>query len=163
MPITHTPAFLTTRGQAGVGLIEVLVAVAVLSIGLLGVGAMQGVSLRNNNNAYFRTQATITAYQILDEIRTNRREILLRGGWRTDQLDGWEERVETGFPNGELEITDTGNGSWQCNAAACEVIKIRIRWTDEVQRGNAANDTASAAGYDSTNADLRWFELESRI
>lgn len=149
--------------QKGVSLIEVLVAVAVVSIGLLGVGALQGMSLRNNNNSYFRTQATVMAYQVLDEVRSNRREIIFRGGWRTDQFDEWEESVENLFPNGELEITDQGDGNWSCNAVACEIIKIRIRWTDQVQTGNNDASQATAAGYDSSDADLQWFELESRI
>ncbi len=148
--------------QSGIGLIEVLVAVAVLSIGLLGIGALQGVSLRNNNNSYFRTQATMAANQILDEVRANRREILFRGSWRPDQEAAWETMIEEMFPNGELELTDTGDGGWSCVPANCEILKIRIRWSDEVQSGNSSSQSA-AQGYDTADSDLQWFELESRI
>ncbi|HER34421.1 MAG TPA: type IV pilus modification protein PilV, partial [Halothiobacillaceae bacterium] len=46
------------RGQVGVGLIEVLIAVLVLSIGFLGMAALQTKALSNNNSAMDRTQAT---------------------------------------------------------------------------------------------------------
>ncbi len=45
--------------QAGVGLIEVLVAVLVLSIAFLGIAAMQAMSLSTNNSAMARSMATI--------------------------------------------------------------------------------------------------------
>lgn len=57
--------------QAGFSLIEVLVAVLVLTVGLLGVAAMQMVSFQNNQGAYFRTQATYIAAEILDRMRAN--------------------------------------------------------------------------------------------
>jgi type IV pilus assembly protein PilV len=58
--------------QRGFSLIEVLIAVVVLSIGLLGIAALQGVSLRSGNEAVARTEATLAAYDLLDRIRANR-------------------------------------------------------------------------------------------
>lgn len=57
--------------QAGVGLIEVLVAVLVLSIGFLGVAALQAMSLSTNNSAMARSMATINSYSILDAMRAD--------------------------------------------------------------------------------------------
>jgi type IV pilus assembly protein PilV len=58
--------------MAGVTLIEVLVAVLVLSVGLLGYAALLAFSLKANQSANFRTQATVLAYEALDMIRANR-------------------------------------------------------------------------------------------
>lgn len=58
--------------QAGVGLIEVLVAVLVLSIAFLGVAALQAMSLSTNNTAMARSMATIDSYSILDAMRIDR-------------------------------------------------------------------------------------------
>jgi len=58
----------------GVSLIEVLVAVIVLAFGLLGLAGLQSVSLRNNNSAMMRTQATYLAQDIVDRMRSNRLE-----------------------------------------------------------------------------------------
>ena len=57
--------------QRGVGLIEVLVAVLVLSIGFLGMAALQAKSLSNNNSAMARSMATIAGYSILDAMRAD--------------------------------------------------------------------------------------------
>ena len=57
--------------QAGVGLIEVLVAVLVLSIGFLGIAALQAHSLSINNGAMSRSMATVASYSILDAMRTD--------------------------------------------------------------------------------------------
>ncbi len=59
----------TTHG--GFSLVEVLVALLVLSVGLLGLAALQTTSLRYNTESYFRTQATYLAYDIIDRMRTN--------------------------------------------------------------------------------------------
>lgn len=57
--------------QAGFTLIEVLVALLVLSIGLLGLAALQATGMKYNSDAYYRTQASIFAYDIIDRMRAN--------------------------------------------------------------------------------------------
>lgn len=59
------------RHQAGVGLIEVLIAVLVLSIGFLGIAALQARSLSMNNSSMARSVATIDSYSILDAMRAD--------------------------------------------------------------------------------------------
>ena len=55
----------------GFTLMEVLVALAVLSIGLLGMAGMQLFSLKSNQSAYFQSQATYFAYDLIDKMRAN--------------------------------------------------------------------------------------------
>lgn len=62
------------RGQRGAGLIEVLVAVLILAIGLLGIAAMQTTALRNNQSALERSQAVVQSYAIFDAMRANREQ-----------------------------------------------------------------------------------------
>lgn len=57
--------------SAGVSLIEVLVSIVVLSVALLGSAGLMGASLRSTNNAYYRSQATVLADDILDRMRAN--------------------------------------------------------------------------------------------
>lgn len=57
--------------QSGVGLIEVLVAVLVLSIAFLGIAALQAMSMSTNNSAMARSMATISSYSILDAMRAD--------------------------------------------------------------------------------------------
>lgn len=57
--------------QSGVGLIEVLVAVLVLSIGFLGMAALQARSLSMNNSSMARSFATMESYSIFDAMRAD--------------------------------------------------------------------------------------------
>src|SRR6202021_2836867 len=55
----------------GFTLIEVLVALVILSVGLLGMAKMVMVSSHSNDSAYLRSQATALAYQAMDSMRAN--------------------------------------------------------------------------------------------
>lgn len=55
----------------GFTLIEALIALVVLSIGLLGLANLQAIGLRQNNTAYQRSQATLQAYDMADRMRAN--------------------------------------------------------------------------------------------
>jgi type IV pilus assembly protein PilV len=61
----------TVNRQAGVGLIEVLMAVLVLSIAFLGMAALQALSMSTNNSAMARSMATIDSYSIMDAMRAD--------------------------------------------------------------------------------------------
>ncbi len=56
----------------GFTLLEVLVAMVVLSVGLLGLSGLQTSSLRNNHSAFLRSQATLVSNDIIDRMRANR-------------------------------------------------------------------------------------------
>jgi type IV pilus assembly protein PilV len=60
-----------TGKQRGFTLLEVLIALLVLSIGLLGLAALQTVGLRSNQMASLRTLATQMTYDITDRMRAN--------------------------------------------------------------------------------------------
>ena len=60
-----------SRQHKGFTLIEVLIAVLVLSIGLLGLASLQAASLRNNYSSYMRTQASQLVNDMADRIRAN--------------------------------------------------------------------------------------------
>jgi len=61
----------TSRHQTGTSLIEVLVALLILSIGLLGLAMLQGKSLRVNTDALIRSEATLLANEIIEAMRLN--------------------------------------------------------------------------------------------
>ncbi len=63
--------FSASRKHHGFSLVEVLVALFVLSIGLLGLAALQTTGLRFNHQSYQRTQAVMLSYDIIDRIRAN--------------------------------------------------------------------------------------------
>jgi len=55
----------------GFSLMEVLIALLVLSLGLLGLAALQSIGFKFNQDSFERTQATLLAYDIIDRMRAN--------------------------------------------------------------------------------------------
>jgi type IV pilus assembly protein PilV len=62
--------------NAGFTLLEVLVSLVILAIGLLGIAKLMLFSSHANDSAYLRSQATALAYEILDDMRANRQEVI---------------------------------------------------------------------------------------
>lgn len=75
--------------QGGATMIEVMVAVLVLSIGLLGTAALLGVSVRNTQSANYRSQAANLAYDFIDTARSypTNASAFLRAGWTSSVCD----------------------------------------------------------------------------
>ncbi len=59
------------RRQAGASMVEVMVAFLILSIGLLGLAMLQAKSLSLNTDAYLRSQATLIAHELIENMRGN--------------------------------------------------------------------------------------------
>lgn len=55
----------------GFTLIEVLITLVIMSIGLLGLASMQMQSMQQSNDSYYRSQASILAFDITERIRAN--------------------------------------------------------------------------------------------
>ena len=62
----------TLNLQMGSTLMEVLISLLVLAFGLLGMAGMQSVSLRNNQAAFYRTQATTLTADMIERMRANK-------------------------------------------------------------------------------------------
>lgn len=119
--------------QRGASLIEVVIAVLILAIGMLGIGAMQTVALRNSQSALERSQAVMLSYSALDLLRANpvaarigsynmpRTCAPLGGGTRADlERDAWLGDLTA--PLGEDAC-----GRISCIDARCEV---EVFWDD---------------------------------
>lgn len=60
-----------SRAQDGMTLIEVLVALLILSVGLLGAAATQLNALKYTDSSLMTSQASFIAYDMMDRIRAN--------------------------------------------------------------------------------------------
>lgn len=69
---TRSNAFKSPSFSRGVGLIEILIAVLVLAVGMLGIAALQATALRNSQSSLERSQAIMQSYAIIDAMRANR-------------------------------------------------------------------------------------------
>jgi type IV pilus assembly protein PilV len=125
---------LSLRPSAGFSLLEVLVAIVILSLGLLGFASLLSLSLQTNQSANHRTEATNLAYEIIDRIRANRPNAqeghyntLFANGSATVtgttrarvDLREWKQRVEALLPGGQAQV-NVANG----------VVTVNIRWAD---------------------------------
>lgn len=62
---------MTRRNVHGFTMIEVLVAIVILAIGLLGAAGLQAFALKNNHSASLRLTVTSLATDMMDRMRSN--------------------------------------------------------------------------------------------
>lgn len=142
----RSPARLCPVGkshQRGVGLIEVLVAVLVLAIGLLGIAGLQSRALKNGQSAFERSQAVTLTYLMMDAMRANvqaartglynlNRTCSVNAGGTliTNDQRLWMQSLKQ-----TLGDRDTTCGEIDCQGDRCTV---RIYWDDT--RGTEGSD-----------------------
>lgn len=133
--------------QHGATLIEVLIAVVVLSIGLLGLAGLQATSVKSNHSAYQRSQATLLAYDLADRMRANRTEALtnayevdfptsssshsVSGTQAAKDKAEWLNNLARTLPEGTGKVEKDGT-----------LVIIHVRWNDN--RGRIAKSDAAA-------------------
>ncbi|MCB1955570.1 MAG: type IV pilus modification protein PilV [Rhodocyclaceae bacterium] len=142
----HT--FLSPRLQTGTSLIEVLVAVVVLAVGLLGVAGMQMSSLRSNQAAYERSVATIAASSIAERMLANRGRALagdynIALGGAACPTPGTGTLAQRDLTEWIQELRDPGMlGTTACGGVNCTVAGIcvvSVQWTDS--RSGTSSET----------------------
>jgi type IV pilus assembly protein PilV len=156
-----------SKRVAGFSLIEVLIALVILSVGALGIAAMTAVSLKNKNSAYGRAQASDLAYTILDRMRANRATAIQHGydialgadpdkppsdgciGIAADcspaqiadlDLTQWKYSLAGVLPSGDGSIRTVGRNR-------ITEVTITIQWMDRRsgQAADAVNGSATSA------------------
>jgi len=130
--------------SAGFSMLEMLIALLILSIGLLGVATLQTRGQQFNQVGYLRTQATFLAYDIMDRIRINPEGNYSSSGGENVSCDGddkdctpdqlrdydlknWLKLVSDTLPGGGTGIQLTNN-----------VYTITISWANIIDRSDGA-------------------------
>lgn len=164
------------NNSKGFTLVEVMVALVVLAIGMLGLASIQAVGLQNNATAYMRTLSMQSAYNMADMIRTaNDTDGTVTASFdavtstlgsapasciqnnttlpncnstamATFDIYQWKERLADILPSGRGAVTRTG-----------EIYEIKIMW-DEDRTGV----TGEACSGDSS-VDLKCYTLHVQI
>lgn len=129
---------LSDRRCNGFTLLEVLIAILVLAIGLLGLAGLHITGLRAAHSAFHRSEATMLAYGILDVLRANRQDALSgaynlvlgddapTGSSRSAQdLKRWLAELGGRLPQGDGEVT-----------VADGLVTVTVQWDDS--RGTEA-------------------------
>jgi type IV pilus assembly protein PilV len=136
--------------QRGVGLIEVIVTVLVLSIGLLGVAALLTSGLRASEGSLVRSKANELAYGITERMynragdaRCGRYDITLAAGSPgtatpvNADRDWWLGRLAAELPGGDGSIACIPAPGANCAAQGIAACTITVQWDDQRAGGGA--------------------------
>lgn len=162
MRIRHRPC--------GYTLLEVLIALVVFSIGLLGLAAMLVSAVKGNHKAYYHSQAVNVAQAIGDGLRANAVAVwqdnydtgYTPGGVPANctpctpaqtaarDIAAWGRMANTLLPNGQIAINCAPVAGVVAPATVEELIKkpafngtcqINVQWTESGDVGSASAST----------------------
>ncbi len=149
------------RSQQGMTLVEAMIALLVISVGLLGIASLQLTAMNQNTSSLNHSQAVWYAYNMSDRIRANMNEYDNYDGIDTDNdydqdcasnrcsaaqmrvfdASEWSDMIAN-LPAGRGMVDDGNDG-----------LEVTVMWDDD---GTGANGT----GCDPTNAnDLTCYTL----
>jgi type IV pilus assembly protein PilV len=136
----------SVRLQCGVGLIEVLVAILILALGLLGMAGLQSRSLQTNQSSYARSQAVMMSYYILDAMRADRASASA-GNYDVANLCSATAITGTALADNtrkdwinSLKV-GLGDTTATCGAISCDVsglCTVKVIWDDQRAGGLGA-------------------------
>jgi type IV pilus assembly protein PilV len=132
------------RKNRGFTLLEILVALLVLSIGLLGLAGLQTFSLRNNHSAFLRSQAVVLAYDALDRLRSNRDQAMLGTG----------SAYNTSYSEAASSYSSTGCAS-NCTSSAVATYDLAA-WKADVERLPAGQAQISIDANNKATVQVQW-------
>ena len=145
----------TKGGQAGVSLIEVLVAVFITVIGVLGAASLQLNSVKFNYAANARSHATLLAHDMIDRMRANRGPAIAgdydlamdddaptANTFTESDLREWLQEVNTQLPAGDASVAIDGS-----------IVTVTLQWDE-----SRLNETREAGA-----PNLQTFVYESRL
>jgi type IV pilus assembly protein PilV len=151
--------------QAGFSLLEVLIALLVLSIGLLGHSKIQALSVRASTDAHLRTEATFLANDMIERMRANRPAVAsdYYASINYAAIDCStapaticsEGTAGTAATCSATEMADEDAFTWTCDvlaslpggsvavSSAAGVYSVAVNWTGLDEAGNGLPKTVS--------------------
>jgi type IV pilus assembly protein PilV len=91
-------------GETGFVLVEALVAILVFSIGILGIIALQAVSVTNSSESMYRRNASLLADQLIGKMWVDDRSNLQVNYQGGNGTDGAKYTVWQGYVNSQLPM-----------------------------------------------------------
>jgi type IV pilus assembly protein PilV len=156
-----------TAAQSGMTLIEILVAIVVLAIGLLGLAGLQLKGIQVNQGSTWRWQAAALAEDLADRIRADKTGALagfynITAGAATTTagnaattaaLNEWLSRVKS-LPGGSADVAAFAGG-------AANQLTISVSWDDT--RGVAGVSAGGVNTATSTGPSMSSFVINTEL
>lgn len=106
------------RRERGFTIVEILVAMTILSIGLLGIVGLQLIATNSSGYSRRATEAAILAEHKLEELRTT----------PIDEIASGEDVVDaSGMPTEDGPFTRTWTVTWNSDLGN---VSVRVAWSD---------------------------------
>lgn len=165
-PLAIHPIHQARNRSSGFAMLEVLIAILVVSIGLLGIARLQTAGIRFNHTSYLKSQAALQAHDMADRLRENQLGVssgaydnlsgsssdpgCIASGCAAGQLaqydyHTWSQANTALLPAGQGSVTRQGNA-----------FLITVRWD-----GDRSGATGTGCDADSAS-DLKCFRLRIR-
>ncbi|SDH66383.1 type IV pilus modification protein PilV [Pseudomonas panipatensis] len=143
---------MTRSTNKGFTLIEVLIALLVLAIGLLGMASLTMTSLQGNQSAYLRGQASLLAGDIIERMRGNSAQALLA-------QSPYLVSLTSGNQPSDPDCKGTNDGCTPSQQAAQD---IHDWWLNLQASIPGASATISRAGTNQFQIVISWTESDSQ-
>jgi type IV pilus assembly protein PilV len=127
---------MTTRHR-GFSLLEVLIALLVFSLGLLGMAGLLIISVKTNHSAYLRTQASFLAQSMADRMRANMPRI-------------WTGDYDDDYPGATSDPCTSGASCSRANVAVRDKALWSTQLTDLLPNATANIACVQTAGVNIT-------------
>ena len=136
----------SAHNNRGFSMIEVLVAIVILTFGMLGIAALQALALRGSQSSIARNEAVAQSYAILDAMRANQ---------AVASIGGYDLGMTCAPPaTGTLAQTDLHDwitglqaslGAGACGSIACTDTQcnVSVQWDDSRGLGGSNTQTVS--------------------
>ncbi len=153
--------------QAGMSLIEALIALLVISIGLLGIAALQISSLQQSSSANWHSQAVWYNYEMTDRINANRAGFLdvngnisqavlaaaysgidTNGSYNQDCQSGpctAAQMVQADAQEWQTLVQNLPQGRGFVNRTATGMLVVSVMWNDGATQTNCTNGESDSA------------------
>lgn len=139
----------TNKRQRGVSLIESMIALLVISVGLLGIAALQVTSMKQNSSAMHHSQAVWIAFNISERIRSNFGQFTAYGTPMIDTDTGYSQDCSGGCTAAQMITSDASDwtvevqklpsGRGTIDSPIANQLRIRVMWDDGGAGGAGIN------------------------
>lgn len=150
------------RKQAGSSLLEVLIAILVMSIGMLGMAGLTAASSSYNKLAQIRSTSLMLVADYADRARANMTGFLADAYNKTTPYENTRAQITT---TGCTDVSVTANTCTSIQMAALDLAQWRNLLRLRLPGGDAyaTRDTNNTSGQHNMDIWIMWTELEQAV